>query len=520
MSQSKAKKAKLNVIVTFVNQVATLLLGLLIPRLVLTSYGSEVNGLITSVNQIFIYVGLLEAGIGSASLYALYKPFANDDKYEICDVYSATKKYFRKVTVVYSVCVVLIAFIYPLFIDSSLSYTTTMLVILLQGIANVIVFAFSTSCKQVMLADGRNYIVSFIGIAIYIISSVAKIILMNLGYDVVMLQVSHVIINGITACVYNIVAHRLYPWLKTHKSPKMEALSQRNAFVVHEASGVVFNSTDAFVLSTFCNLMIASVYTIYNLVFRSLYVVIESVMSGLYYILGQSYANGDKKNYTMLYDAYESIYMYVSFVLFSVTYVLIVPFVKLYTAGVSDIKYVDYFLPILFAMVQLMSATRMVACRMVMIAGYAKNTQNRGIIESIIKIVFSIILVQFYGIYGVLMSTIFALAYRCNDAIIYTNMKILQRQPWKTYLKVVVNFFAFVLIVAAEYVFRAQLTKFCNGFISFLLLGFVFTIMSAILFLIVIILTDKNAISMMKTFMPGIIKRKQVKAEDKRHSAC
>ena len=57
-----------------ISQVITLLLGIIIPKLMIVSYGSEVNGLLSSIRQVFVYVALLEAGIGTASLQALYAP--------------------------------------------------------------------------------------------------------------------------------------------------------------------------------------------------------------------------------------------------------------------------------------------------------------------------------------------------------------------------------------------------------------------------------------------------------------
>ena len=43
-----------------ISQVVTLLLGIIIPKLMIVSYGSEVNGLLSSIRQVFVYVALLE----------------------------------------------------------------------------------------------------------------------------------------------------------------------------------------------------------------------------------------------------------------------------------------------------------------------------------------------------------------------------------------------------------------------------------------------------------------------------
>ena len=82
-----AKRGFYNVVFGMIGQVVSIALGIVIPRLVLVSLGSETNGLLSSVNQALVYLNLLEAGIGTATLQALYKPVAEFDVNNInCDV--------------------------------------------------------------------------------------------------------------------------------------------------------------------------------------------------------------------------------------------------------------------------------------------------------------------------------------------------------------------------------------------------------------------------------------------------
>ena len=124
MAKNQGHNARTNAFLGLFNQFITLALGLIIPRLVLVNYGSETNGLLTTVTQIFTYVALLEAGIGNASVNAFYKPIVGKDVDGISDVFCATQKYFRKVTILYAVCVVVLSFGYPLVIASELDYAT------------------------------------------------------------------------------------------------------------------------------------------------------------------------------------------------------------------------------------------------------------------------------------------------------------------------------------------------------------------------------------------------------------
>jgi len=492
LAENKGRNARINAFLGFFNQFVILALGLVIPRLVLVNYGSEVNGLLTTVTQIFTYVALLEAGIGNASINAFYKPIVAQDKDGICDVFSATQKYFRKVTLLYALCVIVISFGYPLVVASELNYATIFWVIFFQGMSGVVTFYFSAAYRQLLTADGKYYIISTIHLIIYILSSASKIILMSYGVDIVFLQVLNFIITCIQILMFVWVMRKRYGYLKKVSSPNMAALSERNAFVVHEVSSTIFSSTDALVLSTFCSLKVTSVYTVYNMVFTSLSSLINSVNNGLNYILGHVYAKNDSKKYEVAHDTYESIYMMSVFAVFTVAYVLILPFVSLYTAGVVDIQYVDEFLPILFVGIQLLSCSRAVASRLITISGHAKATQGRSIIEACINLVASLILVNLIGIYGVLLGTIIALLYRSNDIIIYANKKILKRSPYCTYKKMLVYLSIFAIVVILCEIFKEHLISLISNFLVFIIGGFVCTLISIIVYALATFLVDNN----------------------------
>ena len=62
------KKGTVNLITSLVYKIMTVAIGLVLPKLFITTYGSEVNGLQSSVNQIFTYISLIEGGIKRRSM--------------------------------------------------------------------------------------------------------------------------------------------------------------------------------------------------------------------------------------------------------------------------------------------------------------------------------------------------------------------------------------------------------------------------------------------------------------------
>ena len=140
--------------------------------------------------------------------------------------------------------------------------------------------------------------------------------------------------------------------------------------------------------------------------------------------------------------------MALTFSLYCVATIFILPFLRLYTEGVTDISYIDALLPYLFASTYLLSNGRSGAQRVIEYAGHFKLTQNRSIIESIINISVSMICVFKFGIYGVLIGTIVALFYRTNDMIIYAAKNLLKRSPVHTYVRWITNMVVFALFCA------------------------------------------------------------------------
>jgi O-antigen/teichoic acid export membrane protein len=463
------RKAIKNLIFGVGGQLIVLMMGFLLPRFVLTSFGSEVNGLLATVTQIFTYVALLEAGIGNASITLLYKFISQKDEKGIALVVSATKKYFRKLSGYYFLCVIALTIIFPIAANSNIDKTTIAAVIILQGLSGLINFYFVSAYEQLLIADGRNYVVSNINVTTNILTTLAKIILIFLGANIIIVQLAFLIVSCVKAVVMNKYYKSKYSWLKLDlKNSNTSLLSQRKAFLVHELSTTVFNSTDVIILSFFNSMAVASVYAIYNLVFTALNVFISTINNSFVYLLGQTY-HREKDLYTKIHDAYDSFYISFVFSTISCAYVLILPFVTLYTAGVNDVDYIDKNLPILFAIIHLLSSGRAVSARLITIAGHAPNTQFRSMFEAIINLVLSMLLVNIIGIYGVLLGTIIALLYRSNDIIIYANTKILNRLPFRTYLNFGVNIFLFSALVFLNRVFEITI----SNYIDFIKWGFI-----------------------------------------------
>lgn len=155
------KKGIKNISYSVIGQIITLIIGIFIPRLVIVSYGSEVNGLLSSTSTIISYLALLEAGVGAATCQALYRPIHDQNRKSINEILSATHYYYRRTGIAYFVLVSLISLLYPLVISSTLNYWFMSIIIFINGLPGVINYFFQRKYISFLEALGENYIVIY-----------------------------------------------------------------------------------------------------------------------------------------------------------------------------------------------------------------------------------------------------------------------------------------------------------------------------------------------------------------------
>lgn len=437
MKKSTAKKSAYNIVSSILNQVLAIALGIIIPRLYLTTFGSEVNGLLNSVNQIYTYLALLEAGVGTATLQALYKPVAQDDENSISAIMAATNRFYKRTGTIYFILVVILSIGYPLVVKSNIPFTTVFAVIMLNGLPAVIGYFFQGKFKILLQAEGKNYIITNLTTIINFCVNASKVVLMLCGFSIISIQVAYFVFQMVQVIFIMLYMKRHYKWMDLTVKPDYDAISQKNSVLVMQISDMIFRNTDIIVLTIFCDLKVVSVYAIFNMLFSTIVTFMDSFSQGFDFALGQRF-NTDRKAHLKLHDVYETYRMTLVFSLLCIARIFIIPFISLYTKGVTDINYVDNKLAWLFVIMFILTNARNNSAGLINFAKHFKQTQWRCVAEAVINITVSIACVYTFGIYGVLIGTIVALLYRANDMIIYANRKILNRSPWVTYKRVLI----------------------------------------------------------------------------------
>ncbi len=440
------KKIILNFTISTISTFLTMTLGFILPRIIMMSWGSEYNGLVNSVKTIMNYLILLEAGINTSALQALYKSIGMHDDHQTSVIVHSSQIYYRRVSIVYFLCVLLTSFIYPLMVDTTITYWEVFWVIFLQGCSGVINFAFRASYQQLLNAEGKYYIISAVTLLTQVLSYAAKIVSVLIFNNIIVMQLLGVVIMGVQIIIYAFYFNRRYKWIERDVEPDMSLLENRKYYVVQQIGGLVFNSTDTFVLSVFCGFKVASVYTVYSMVYSAASTLIGILRSCTGFVLGQSYYHG-KQEFKRTYRAYTSAQVTIGCISASVSVLLIRGFISVYTAGVEDIEYQNYLVAVLFAFNIILDCMRGANLAGANVAGQAPKTTWRYLAEAGINLFVSTILVQFWGIVGVLAGTVTAGVWRSLDSILFFSKHVINEKPHKELLFDAVNLGMFTVFV-------------------------------------------------------------------------
>ena len=485
---NRDSKIKNNLISSFIYQLVLISLSFLLPRLYLENFGSDVNGVLSTIKQIFVYMVLLEAGVGLATTQALYKRIGERDYKSANEVLSATNSYYIKTGIIYLAIVLVIAVVYAYIIPTPIDSNIVFLIIILTALPALFSYFVQAKYRILMEVDGRKYIINNSETILQLASNAGKILVLVLSDSLILIQLVYCIMSLVQLAFLYFYAKRRYQWLDLKAKPDFDAISQKNSVLVHQLSGMVFNNTDVILISLLCDFKAVSIYAIYNIFFSQVQNFITSIVSSFTFALGQIF-HIDRERFDKLFCVYETFYIMATFIIYTLMAVFLLPLIQIYTSGICDAQYTNPLLVLLFVIMNLISNSKIPINGVVEYSGDFKKTRSYAIWEMVINITVSVAAILYMGICGAIIGTIAALIYRGIVTIYYTNNKILKRSQMCTYKILISNSIVFAGIMVIFFV-----DTFSNfSFLRLLLFGIIHSIWIACLYLIVNFVFNKDA---------------------------
>ena len=493
MEFSRTKKAKLNIIISLLSQGVTLVCGLIVPRLMLTAFGSEANGAVTSITQFLGYITFLEGGIGAVARSALYKPLAEKDNLKISKVLNEVKHFFAIIGAVFTVYVLILACTFTKISDiQCFNWIETFLLVIILSTSTFAQYFIGITNSLLLQSAQKQYISVGVSMAGNILNTIAIVILIKFGCSLHIVKLVSAIVFTVKPVIYwayvkkNYKLPKVKEREKTALEQKWEGLGQHIAYVLH-------SHTDVAVLTIFKSLSLVSVYSVYNMVAYNLQNIVSSFAIGNESVFGDMLAKKEMEKLRKTFGYYETLLSIVSVFFFSVAAALITPFVKLYTAGITDADYYQPLFGVLLIISALIYGTRTPYATMVIAAGHFRQTKIAAYGEAVINIITSVILVIKFGLIGVAIGTILAVLFRKLYYAFYLSKNIICIPIEFCIKRIIVNSFNFglVYLIGAFYINKIEIVNFLDWIIA----GVIIAICAGIITLIMNIIFYRDDVA-------------------------
>ena len=424
---SRKRKLLLNSGTGLLKQLITVICGFIIPRYMLVAYGSEVNGLVSSITYFLGMITLLEMGIGPVIQSNLYKPLAQKDTESISRIVKSSNRFFRTLSTIFFLYLLCLCVFYPIIIDSSFDKLYTISLILIISVSTIAQYFFGITYQLLLNSDQKAYVQQLLNIVTIVLNTILSIVIIKSGGSVHLVKLISSIVFLIRPWVQYLYVKKHYEINKSIEYDEEPIKQKWNGFSQHLAS-VVTNNIDVVLLTVMSTLQNVSIYYIYNMISTGVSQIVMTAATGLEAAFGNMIA---KDEYDALNKAFVKIewltHIIVS-VVFTIAAITICPFVLVYTSGVNDADYNTPIFGILLVYAFGAQCLRIPYFRVIKAAGAFKETQNGAFISMIINIVVSFILIKKLGLAGVAIGTFAAMMYHTIYFVFYLKENIVHRK--------------------------------------------------------------------------------------------
>ena len=407
----RAKRLAWNTISSAVYQVIAIACGFIVPRLILGQYGSETNGLVSSIQQFLQIIAFLELGVGAVVKSSLYEPLAKNDVETISKIVASANRFFRRIAAILAVYVAVLVIVYPRIVSASDEMLATAFLIVAMSISSFAQYYFGIVNQLLLNADQKGYIQYITQSITLIVNTILCVILIRNGNSIQLVKLTTSLVFLCRPIVYKIYVDKHY-CINKNISYSEEPIKQKWNGIAQHVAAIVLDGTNVIVLTLFSTLTNVSIYYVYQMVANGVKQLFISTTNGIQSLMGELWARKEKDRLKEFFSWVEwSIHTGAVF-LFGCTGLLILPFVGVYTAGIEDANYQVPIFALFMILAQVAECIRLPYNIMILAAGHYKQTQHIFIIAAIINIIVSVVTVKVFGLPGVAIGTICAMVYQ------------------------------------------------------------------------------------------------------------
>lgn len=402
----RTKKSIINAIIATLASAVGMVLGFVTQKVFLECLGLEYSGANGLFTNIMSMLCIVELGIGSAIVYNLYKPIAENDKEKIISLMYFYRKCYRILAaVIFGLGLILLPFV-PFFVGEN-SIPESMYLLYFLALIDT-VFSYLLSYKRsILMANQENYIVNLVHMGYLIVMNLFEVGLLYLTKNYILYLVSRIIFRIAENLVITLIANKKYPYINSKNYEKLSKEVQTDIFTkvkglfFHKIGGFIVGSTSYIVISTIRGLKDAGIYNNYYLIFNSISTLLSQIFYSIVSSVGNLLVNEDEEKSYVVYEKL-TLFNFWIYALCSVgLFAVLQPFI---TWWIGDKYLLPIYAVIWLAIYFYVQGMRKTINLFKEAAGIFYEDRRIPILESIINLVCAIICVNFFGIAGVFMA--------------------------------------------------------------------------------------------------------------------
>ena len=411
MKVERTKNAARNIRAGFILKLYQVLMPFVMRTVLLYTLGVEYLGLGSLFASIIRVLNLAELGVGSAMVYSMYRPIAEDNEDEICALMRLYRVYYRVIgLIVLALGLILLPFV-PRLIKGDVPANVSVYVLYLLNLGHTVLSYWLFAYRNCLLdAHQRVDVASWIRFVVSLVQAVLQIVALVAFYNYYVYLIvniaAQIMINILTAYTTT----KMYPAYRPRgklEPAKSRAINRRvRDLFTSKLGGVILNSADTIVVSAFLGLAALAVYQNYYNIVTSVIGVVAIVFGACTAGIGNSLIVesaeknfGDLKKFTLIIAWIAGFGTCGLLCLFQ-------PFMEIWTRGTELM--LGFPAVVSFALYYFIYEINMLLNLFKDAAGIWHADRFRPLVTALTNLTLNIILVQFIGIYGVLYSTVIA----------------------------------------------------------------------------------------------------------------
>lgn len=423
---SRTRNTQLLAIVSSLNLLISSVFSIIIGRIILAYLGSEYNGINAIVAQFLMIISVLEGGFTTASIVAMMHPYEAGKQDEIDQIFAETSIKFRRITALYLTFGAIGAIGYGLIIRTNIQAVIVIAVLIIGVIGSAFNVGVVSKYRLIFQVAQKEHIYAAIMLCFTTIGQIGMIVSLVITQNIVFMRFIGMIcsITG-GAVVIGVFSKRFN--IKRVKWDKITRIKGTRDVIVGKVVGTIHSSATTLFLSIFSGAALTSVYAVYNSVIHMITSVVNIGFSSPQNAIGQVLQGENHQNKrTVIFD-YQYVIIVALTALFVPLSVLIVPFVRIYTQGITDAQYINYGLATLLIISTYFQLLHVPSGICVYMSGGFKAAKKIQLLALAILVISNLLLGKLLVLYGFLISTILCNLFLALCEIIYVHTKLIPR---------------------------------------------------------------------------------------------